>query len=220
MPLALLACETLRDELEYASKLTGVKYDTQWVESGLHNYPDKLRNQMQERLDSFFGYDKVLMAFGCCGNSVIGLKTGDFELVIPRVDDCISMLIGSVEKRIQVGQNGSIYFLTPGWLRGERNLWAEYSYAVEKYGEDTADMVMESLLGNYTYLGLLDTECYDVQEVLPSIGHMAQKLKLTQKIIPASVDYLCNLLVGPWEEDRFLVVPPNSIVENFLLRIK
>ena len=222
MNTVVLACETIRDELEFAVKLTGSDYEIIWVESGLHNNPDKLRTYIQSRLDSISDRSRVLMAFGSCGNSVVGLKTGNFELIIPRVDDCISLLIGSVKTRMDIGNKGGTYFLTPGWLRGERNLWAEYCYAVEKYGERKADRIMKSMLEHYSYLGLLDTKCYNIAEIMPEIEKIAEKLKLTQVIIPASVDYLCDLLtacrpLGSWDEERFLVIPPNSTINDFQL---
>lgn len=215
----LIACETIRDEINYAMELTGVEYDIRWLESGLHNFPDLLRQKLLEQLDALQDCDRALMAFGSCGNSVIGLKTGDFELIIPRVDDCISMLIGSPKERIRLGENGGIYFLTPGWLRGERNLWVEYEYAIEKYGESTGELIMASMLAHYTHLGLLDTKSYNIDDTLPEVDRMAERLKLQKKIIPASVDYLCELLKGPWPEEKFITVPPSSSLEDFPLNM-
>ncbi|MCL2147152.1 MAG: DUF1638 domain-containing protein [Synergistaceae bacterium] len=214
MTSKILACETLRDELEYAIEITGKAYEVVWLESGLHNYPDKLRAQMQGALDTFVNCDQVLMAFGCCGNSVIGLKTGDYQLIIPRVDDCISLLVGSVKKRMTYEKT---YFLTRGWLRGERNLWVEYKYSVDKFGEEMADMLMESMLRNYKFLGILDTKCYGINEIMPEITRITRALKLNRIIIPASVEYLLDLLSGPWGKERFITVPKNSVVVDFRL---
>ena len=143
MASVVLACETLKDEVNRAIEETGTKDTLRWVESGLHNYPDKLRARLQEELDSFDGvYDRVLMAFGFCGNSVHGLRTHNFEMILPKVDDCISLLIGSDKKRAEIGKNNGTYFFTNGWLRGERNIWTEHEYTVNKYGRDVAKMVM------------------------------------------------------------------------------
>lgn len=219
MSTAILACETIRDEIERAFELTKVDFPITWIESGLHNYPDKLRAVLQENLDEFSGCTRVLLAFGSCGNSVIGLTTGNYELIIPRVDDCISMMIGSVEKRVAASKGGGTYFLTPGWLRGERNLWAEYEYALEKYDEETARSIMEMMLEHYEYLGLVDTQSYDVDQVYPEVERMARELELAPIIIPASVDYLCRLFLGPWDQKEFVVVPPQSTIEEFALSV-
>lgn len=215
----ILACETIRDEIDKARALTHVDHPIIWVESGLHNHPEKLRAVLQDHLDEGNGYKRVLMAFGSCGNSVIGLKTGNYELIIPRVDDCISMMIGSVEKRMDIGKAGGTYFLTPGWLRGERNIWAEYEYSCDKYGKETARSIMEMMLEHYVYLGLVDTQSFDASQVYPEIERIAKELNLEPKIIPASVDYLCRLFVGPWDNEQFVVVPANSVIEEFALNL-
>jgi hypothetical protein len=219
MHSAILACETVRDELEYALDTVGVDYDVRWVESGLHNYPDKLRKRLQEDLDALTGCGRVLMAFGCCGNAVVGLETGDYELVIPRVDDCLSMLIGSTEKRIELSENGSTYFLTPGWLRGGRNVSEEYQHAIRRYGENAGQIIMKKLFAHYRYLGLLDTGIYNTADALPELVRMADQLGLAHKVLPASVEYLCDLLRGPWEAGRYVIVPPRSVLEDFPLQM-
>lgn len=211
----VIACETLRDEIQAAINITGYEQDIRWIKSGLHNIPEKLRSCLQQQLDQCNEYDRVLMTFGLCGNSIIGLNTGDFQLVIPKVDDCISLLLGSVSERVKAGKDGGVYFLTPGWLRGERNIWAEYNYAVEKYGEKKGDMIMKLLLENYKYLGMLDTKAYNMNEYTYTVDKIAKKLGLSRKIIPASVDYLCQLLTGPWQNDKFVVLEPHSQVTGF-----
>ena len=77
----------------------GCDYPVLWLESGLHNWPDKLQNRIQELLDQCQSYDTVLLAMSFCGNSVAGLETRDFQLVIPRSDDCITLLLGSLTRR-------------------------------------------------------------------------------------------------------------------------
>lgn len=50
-----------------------------------------------------------------------------------------------------------MYFMSKGWLQGERNIWVEYLRAREKYGEDTAREIMAMMFGSYQKLGILDT---------------------------------------------------------------
>ena len=39
---AILACKTLRHEIEKACEKYNIDYPIHWIESGLHNYPEKL----------------------------------------------------------------------------------------------------------------------------------------------------------------------------------
>jgi hypothetical protein len=214
---ALVACETLRDELEHALREAtgrgnaGEIAQICWIESGLHNTPDLLRERLQETLDGITGCDFVLMAFGRCGEALDGLETGDYELILPAVADCISLLLGSDAKRLEVSQRGGTYFLTRGWLRGERTIWAEHEYALRKFGEKRAEAIRSAMLGNYRYLATLDTDSYDLESILGETRKIAGGLKLEHTVIPASIAYLKDLLSGPpWEEPRFLRFLPRQ----------
>jgi hypothetical protein len=181
------------------------------IESGLHNYPEKLRSRLQEALDHAEAYDRVLLAFGTCGNSVVGLRTGSFELVLPLADDCITLLLGSSDLKRQYERT---YFLTKGWLDGERNIWWEYQYAIKKYGEETGKSIYSTILSNYRYLGILDTGAYDIAEIGTLTEEIAAELGLEHKILPATTRYLNKLITGPWPADEFLIVPPESTISS------
>ena len=78
---------------------------------------------------------------------------------------------------------------------------------------------MDTMLAHYKYLGILDTGSYDVNGVLPEMVAMAEKLGLEHRIIPASVEYVTELLTGPWDENRYVIVPPRSEIREFPLDI-
>ena len=82
MKTAILACKTLRYEVEKACKDNDIDYPIYWIESGLHNYPEKLHNNLQEELDKLQGFDRVIMTFGLCGNALLGIKSNNLELII------------------------------------------------------------------------------------------------------------------------------------------
>ena len=207
----IVACKTLEDELNDAIRKTGKTYPIEWLESGLHNTPKILRTRLEEILAGIEA-DRVYVAMGFCGNSIEGVRSGNFELVIPRVDDCISLLIGSVKRRVEISNRYAAYFLTEGWMRGERNLWVEYEYTVNKYGKEMALSIAESLYGHYRTLGILDSGVGDLEGLLEKTKIIAETLKLEQQVIPASTTYLCRLLQGPWPEDMFLIKKPGEAI--------
>ena len=47
---AILACKTLRHEIEKACEKHNIDYPIHWIESGLHNYPEKLHKYIQDEL--------------------------------------------------------------------------------------------------------------------------------------------------------------------------
>lgn len=210
----IVACKTLERELNLALSQIKKEYEIVWVESGLHNTPQKLKIRIQEELNLLSKeYERVFLCFGTCGNSVVGIKSGEFELIIPRVDDCISLLLGSVEKRIEVSKEKVTYFLTKGWLDGERNIWAEYLYAVQKYGEEEALDLFEFIFSSYQRLGILDTGSYNIEEVMNESEIIAQTFKLELEKLEASTEYIKDLLRGPWNNQQFIVIQPNCEIK-------
>ena len=217
MKSVMIACKTIEQELLAAMRQTGCSWPVLWLESGLHNWPDKLRAQIQQLLDSCGGYDTVLLAMSFCGNSVVGLRTGDFRLVVPRCDDCITLLLGSRERRQEIP---ATYFLTEGWLKGERNLWAEYKICIRKYGEKRGKRIFTTMLANYRHLALLDTGCFDRQALENRVQSIARALELEYLLVDGSLEYLKALLAGEWNPERFLLVPPNTAVTSEMCAVR
>ena len=211
MNTVLVACKTLEDELALAMEKTGVEYPIVWIESGLHNTPKKLNARLSETLQAVDA-DRVILVMGFCGNALEGICADNFELIVPRVDDCITLLLGSAEARAMAAKEYAAYFLTEGWLRGERSVWAEYLYAVEKYGEEEAQSIAQTMLGHYRTLGLLDSGATSIEKFVDETRVIAETLNLEQKIVPATISYIEELLTGPWPYVRFIVKAPGEAI--------
>ncbi len=211
MDTVILACNTLSEELALAMKETKKNYPIVWVASGLHNNPDLLKEGLQDELDKLENTKFVLLAFGFCGNAVLGLKAGNFKLILPRVDDCITLLIGSVDERKKISQAAGTYFLTKGWLDNEKNIWEEYKAMLKKYGKERADKLNKLMLAHYRNLAIVATGAYDINEFTKRSQIVADDLDLQHVIIPGTLNYLKKLLTGPYDSD-FAVIEPNSKV--------
>lgn len=213
MKTMIICCKTIEHELLLAAAGTGVSYPVIWIESGLHNVPSKLNARLQQELDRLpTDIDRVLLGFGYCGNALIGLKTGAYETVLPRVDDCITLMLGSYRRRLQITKEEGTYFLTEGWLRGERNIWEEYLHTRKRYGEKRAQQIFAAMLAHYSRLGVVDTGACELQQLLPTTERIAAQLGLRHQVLPGSLSLLEALLTGPWEEPAFLTVPPFSTI--------
>jgi hypothetical protein len=219
MNTVIVACKTLEAELRYAMEKTGINYTVEWIESGLHNTPKLLTERLQVIFNGIASR-RVLVAMGFCGNSVQGVTAGSFELIMPRADDCISILLGSVKARTDISVKHAAYFLTDGWLRGERNLWTEYLYTVDKYGEEEAESIAKMMFANYRTLGLLDSGAESIEQLIEKTKIIAETLGLEQAVFPATTTYLEELLTGPWDESRFLIKAPGETVTSKDLLLK
>jgi len=209
MRTMIVACQTLREELRLAIKQTGVDYPVVYIESGLHNQPDLLRQRIQDDLDKIDNVDTVLLVFGYCGNSLLGVKSSQFKIVIAKIDDCIPLLLGSADARRKASQEMGTYFLTKGWLDYENNLLKEYERCVTRYGEQRALRVMKTMMGNYKRFMVIDTGAYPVESVTPRTKEFADKLDMLHEVAAGSLRLFHKLLLGQWDEE-FIVLEPGQ----------
>lgn len=217
MKPVIIACKTIENELLAAMKQVDCHFPVLWLESGLHNVPKLLHEKLQELLDGCQGYDTVLLAMGFCGNSVVGLQARDFRMILPRCDDCITLLLGSQERRQEAK---ATFFMTEGWLKGERNIWVEHEACMEKYGPKRGKRIFDALFAHYQYIALVDTGAYDAAKAEEETLRIADALGMEFRHMDGTLEYLCSLLKGNWEDDRFVLIPPHSTVTADMCTLK
>ncbi len=212
MNTAIIACKTLEDEVNQVVEKTGIPYRITWIESGLHNYPDRLRDTLQQRIDSITDHDYIIMLFGLCGNALLGLKSSKATMVVPKVDDCISLFLGGNEQRRRMENSSKSYYLTKGWLRYENNIWQEYQRSIEKYGLEKTRSIFRIMLKHYTHLVVIDTGAYDAKEFMKETKGIAAELGLELKIIPADLSIMTEALNHNWDKGFALFKPGQKIM--------
>lgn len=219
----LIGCNTIRPEIEYALKTRGKDIECRWLNSGLHDVPNNLRTELQKAIDQAAedGYERILLGFAFCGGGLSGIHSRSCELILPRVDDCITFFLGSPTKRRNVPMGGGTYYLTWGWAFDREHLWHSYDQYVEDYGEEMADELMEDMMGNYKQVGVINTHCYELDEIYKLGQEFADKFHLERVVeIDSDNSYAEKLLTGPWEDHQFLVIPPeHKIIDSMLTMV-
>ncbi len=210
----MIACDTLRTEIEHVMSERGIERRVVWIEHLLHNVPTKLTAALQEALDGIDDADRVLLGYGNCGNAIQGLKNGDFELIVPRLDDCVSLVLGSQRYREHYSREHHAFYLTDGWISGSRTIEAEYNDMVEDYGEEEADELMNMMYAHYNTMAYLDTGLYDVEELMQRTRHLCEVIETEQVVEPATLAYVERLVCGPWPDELFVRVAPNETVPS------
>lgn len=208
MRTVAIACRTLEDEINAVVKTLPGCCPIRWIESGLHNYPSRLRERIQREIDIIDEVENILLLFGYCGKSIEGLRAPRCRLVVPKVDDCISLLLGGDQVRLDLGCQFKCYYLTGGWLRYENNIFHEYRHSVEKFGPAKALRIFRVMLANYSSLCFIDTGTYDLDRVMAKTAEFAAGLNLAQKVVPGTLRLIVKAFSEEWDED-FLKVPPN-----------
>ena len=204
--LKLIACPAVLGELA-EDAVEGV--DCHELEAQLHVSPERLKEALRVAVaDADVPDATIVLGYGLCSNSVLGLKTEHATLVVPKVDDCIAMLLGSNEAFTAetVKERGS-YFVARAYLEACDTLMSEHEKLVAKRGRERAERMMRLLLDHYTRIVLIDTGRYDLGPYRASIAEFAGTFDLAVEEVPGTTRILDALVEGGWGDD-FVVAPP------------
>ncbi len=238
----ILACEMIEDEVRLALEAVPVEArpPVVWVESGLHERPERLREALQKLLAELdrgaeagkgvtLGsvrpgrgpaaerreqvqvepVDEVLLALGFCGSALQGLSAKHLNIVFPRVDDCVSLLLGGGCVREEIPRDPRHYYLTRGWFNHESTLQEMFEEWEKRYGAERAAKLRKTMFAGYEQVSLIDTQAYDVAECLGQSQGVAEKLELEHGVVAGSVRLLERMFEGE-RGGEIVVVPPTE----------
>ncbi|HET6496415.1 MAG TPA: DUF1638 domain-containing protein [Thermoleophilia bacterium] len=206
----IVACEVLRDEIERVNPGLEIEF----IDGALHDYPDRLRAALQEKIDATPGEREILLCCGRCSNGTVGLEARCHRLVVPAADDCISLLLGSRRRYLDEhrGCPGTFYY-TRGWIDFIDDPYKDYLKIVPKYGEEKAAALARMILANYTRIAVIDTGVVELETLLPYVEMVSAFYGLPIEHLEGSLRYLDKLVNGPHDEE-FLVVEPGERLEE------
>ena len=206
--IKIIVCDTIIKEM-LALLPPDVEYQT--VESGLHLRPEKLRAALQTFIDESDART-IILGYGLCSMAVVGLKSDHSTLVVPRLDDCIALFLGSQKRyREQLSKEPGTYYLSKGWIDAGVNLIEEFKIMEERYGKKRADMVKKRMLQHYTRLAFIDMGYHDQESYREFSRRAAEELELYYEEIRGTERLLNKMIHGPWDHD-FVVAPPGHTI--------
>jgi hypothetical protein len=205
----IIACATVIEEM-LPLMPPGMSYER--LDFGLHVNPERLKQAIQQVIDASTPDVKtLLLGYGLCSQAVVGLSSAKSTLVIPRVDDCIGLFLGSAaEYNLQHHEAPGTLYLTKGWIEAGTPL-EEREALAKRYGEAKAKALFKQMMRNYTRLVFIDTGNYEIERYRNRSRNVAQELYLRYEEIKGSRSLIKRLLYGPWDSD-FAVVPPGRKV--------
>ncbi|MDR3576963.1 MAG: DUF1638 domain-containing protein [Anaerolineaceae bacterium] len=206
----VIACATVLEEM--LPFLPGdVAHEV--LDFGLHLRPGELKKALQEKInEASQSADVLLLGYGLCSMAVVNLHATTATLVIPRVDDCISIFLGSSSAyKRQAKQEPGTYYLTKGWIEVGDSPFQEYTRMLEKYGEEKSKRMVGLMLKNYTRLAFINTGQYEIERYQAYAKNTADQFNLRYEEIDGSPALIKKLVFGPWDEE-FVVVPPGQTV--------
>ncbi len=206
----VLACATVLEEI-LPLLPEGMSYLE--LDFGLHLRPQNLKQALQDAIDEASQEaDTILLGYGLCSMAVAGLKANNCTLVVPKVDDCIAIFLGSRDAyTAQAAKEPGTYYLTKGWIEVSDTLLDEYERMAERYGVAKAERIMGLMLKNYTRMVYIDTGHQDQGQYQDYARMVADKFQLRYEEIEGADTIVRKLIQGPWDDD-FVVAEPGQTI--------
>lgn len=110
----ILACSSFRDYISSAQQKMGTHHPVVWLDEELHRDPKLMRQTVLNALDQLpETIETVLVSMGFCGGSWADIPARQ-RIVIPRADDCVSILLRTSERRgFNLKETGHLYVKGP-----------------------------------------------------------------------------------------------------------
>ncbi len=228
-----LTCEAMARSI-YASAATSQNIiSVRLFKQGLHNTPKKLRTILQEEIDALDAgqYDAILLIYGMCGTSTVGLTARRVPLVIPRAHDCISLYLGSRQRYQQeFDKHPGTYWYSTDYLEhndeganvalGAADMMIQesrYQEYVSKFGKKSADMLMETMSQwsqHYSRAVFIDTGLGNCEPYEEMAREKAKKEGWVFERKTGNRRLVEMLINGDWNEGEFLVVQPGYTIRQ------
>jgi len=224
--IVVLACEVLKQEVEAFAKNSPQIVAVEVLEMNLHETPVRLKDALGKKIievEERHQPDMVALVYGLCGCGLIGVQARKCPVVVARAHDCVTLFLGSKERYLQKQKNHpETYWYTPGWNKTERapspekfaRLKKEFT---EKFDEEEADYLIEQErygLHTYNTAAYVDLGIGEVAEHEAYAKKSAEWMGWKFERETGNRSLLLDLLTGPWDDERFLVVPPGHEIQH------
>jgi len=230
MHLKVIACEIAAGEIFHCAAQSANTVDISLYTQGLHDNSDVCRSELQQLIENVPAdrFKAVLLGYGLCNNSVVGLRAGALPLVLPRAHDCITFLLGSRERyAAEFAAHPGTYYFSSGWLEhpergGERPAYNQKSglarrmklqELIEKYGEENGRYLFESMTeweNHYDRAALIRFPFSDHLNLPERVHEICQQRKWDYTELHGDLTLLQDWLDGRWNPERFLTVQPGE----------
>lgn len=213
--IKVVACQVMEKEI---LSIADRKFDVTFIQYDYHDSPELLRNRIQEEIKQASDYQCVILGFGLCGGAIDGVQAITCPVIIPRIDDCIPLLLGSKEKydRERKFESGT-YFLNRGWIEYGNDALKDYRKWREKYGERKACWLIKEIYKAYTRIAFIKSDSDDTELCLCYARKLADFLGVRLDVLPGDLGFIRHLLSLKLNND-FIKLEPGQKAERCMFR--
>jgi len=229
--LTVVACSSLRPELEMLAAEAKTAVTFRHLEMGLHaRSAGALREALQSAIDEETDCNVLAIGYGLCNRGIVGLQARTLPVVIPRAHDCIGMLLGGSRRYLaELQAQPGTYFQSAGWLENSPapgdvrqpdftfgpNSNVTRERLVERYGEEDADYLLGQFAGftrHYERLAYIATPASASAFWEATAMELAAKREWKFERLAGDLGWLRRLLDADWNDAEFLTLQPGERV--------
>lgn len=208
MKVHVISCSVYEDGVNKILRQYSLDYTKEFFEIHKHNEPEKLKNELQERIDNLNGVDRIILLYGICGNSICGLKSRNVELYIPKIHDCSAMLLGGKEVYKEYFEDHpSTPYSCHSYMKESYD--EELVKLKEKYDDETAIYLYETMYPKSANLVYIDLNHHNDKTNIEEY----KKEYETVEVIKGSMKFLERVLLFKSDEKEVLKVESNKLVK-------
>jgi hypothetical protein len=216
MKYLVIACNIMKDEL---LRFQGNGISFVFLEQSLHRTPQKMKPIIQVEVDRADeqDWDYIILSYGLCSNGILGVKSKNHPIVIPRVHDCIALFLGSREKYMEEHRKEpGTYYLTKGWIEEGKSPIGIYREYCEQYDKETAEWVIREELKNYTRIVLVEMGA-ESETFREHARENADFLHLKYEEMRGSLIFFEKMLQGCWDKEFIILKPGEELTQELFL---
>ena len=208
----ILACPTLEQELKEAIKSSASKAAVYFLPRHLHNDPKELHRYLQDKIDHFYNVDRIVLCVSRCGGGTAALHATTSEIIVPRTRDCLDILLSGSNLNALQRNIRSIYY-TASWMNFSKDSDIDLEKLTAKMGKEAAEGYLQQLYKNFNEFYIIDTGCYEVQDVKDYLAPLVRILNGTMTVIHGEFRILHKITTENFDDD-FVVIPKGGTIPS------
>lgn len=227
----VIACGVLAIDIKRIGQEAGLDLSFTFLEGGLHNKPNLLKQKLQEAIDRISAQgdcERIVIGYGLCGNGAVGITARNIPLVIPRVHDCIALFLGSDQAyKREFAKYPGTYYISAGWYEEKVQPHSQkqcgafiadktvtHDELVKSYGDENAGMIKDfvnSWQKNYQRAAFINTSAPGASTYESHAKQMAEAYGWKYEHIDGNCELLRKVLLASATTDDVLFIPPEHV---------